>query len=184
METDILSGRLALTHALDAARYTIFRLAYAARATVMRWCFALANFLERGQAQAITRAASARGVGPPTGVKIPPPSFPSPNLAPFPSRREPSNVPFEHQNGDLRGGSRPDTPSGGSRDRSIGTLALSAAAILRVPESRLRYDDFDDAPTGVYHAVPTLDGRPSDAHRRPPATRHEIAQGEVRVTSK
>lgn len=77
MEAHTLSQRIALTHALDMLRYTIFRLAYAARGAVIRWSLALAKFLERGQAHAITRAATVRGLGPPAGMTIPPPSFPS-----------------------------------------------------------------------------------------------------------
>jgi hypothetical protein len=79
METLSLPRQLALTHALDTIRYVIFRLAYAARGTLIRWCLAFANFLERGQAHGITRAASAKGWGPPAGVTIPPPTFPSPD---------------------------------------------------------------------------------------------------------
>ncbi len=184
METHILFRRWALTHALDTTRYAIFRLAYVARGTLMRWCLAFANFLERGQAHAISRAASASGLGLPAGVAIPPPFLPSPNRAHLSSRRETSEVPFAPPHAGHAAGSRSATPSGGSKERSMSTLDLSAAAILRVPESKLRYDDFDDAPTGVYHAVPTLDGRPRGAHRRLPAIGREIAQGEVRVTSK
>lgn len=166
METNHLSQHLALTHALDTTRYAMFRLAYAVRAKMMRWCLTFANFLERGQAHAITRAASAKGLGLPAGITVPPPSFPSPERAHFSLPRAPPRL-------------FPDEPP-------LNGIAQGKAALmhLRLSDSELRYEDFDDAPTAVYHAVPTLDGRPRGAHQRPPVTRREITQGEVRVTSK
>lgn len=73
---------------LDKVRGSLGGLAYVARGTVIQWCLALANHLQRAQAQAITRAAKAKGQ--PAGVNIPPPTFPNPSRWESP----PPRVPF------------------------------------------------------------------------------------------
>lgn len=110
------------TPAWDAARDAIFRIVYVARDQVIRWCLALANYIQRAQAKALARRMSTKGGGLPAGVSLPPPSFPSP-----------------------------------SRRYSPPPKAPSASAVSLAPSSsrELRYEDFDDAPTGVYHPVPT-----------------------------
>lgn len=181
METFSLSRRFALTPALDTFHYAVFRIAYATRATVIRWCLAFANFLERGQAHAITRAAFAKGLGPPAGVTIPPPTFPSPDRRHLPFRGAPALFPDERARGTIAQEQATSVVNG---DSSTSKMGHWEPHIIRVSESELRYEDFDDAPTAVYHAIPTLEGRPRGAHRRSPAIRRALAQGDVRITSK
>lgn len=110
------------TPAWDVVRDTIFRIAYVARDKVIQWCLALANYLQRAQAHAITRAMSANRGGLPAGVTLPPPTFPNPSRRYSPAPRAPSAAEL--------------------------SLAINSS-------SELRYEDFDDAPTEVYHPVPT-----------------------------
>lgn len=189
-----LSQRSALTPALDTLRHSVFRIPYAARDTLIRWCLAFANFLERGQARAITRSATAKRLGPPTGIAIPPPTFPCPERAYLPLLRAPPALFLDERAREAIGREqatevlertlRSLTSSGGREDNSTVSLGHLEPPIIRVSDSELWYEDFDDAPTAVYHAMPTIGGRPGGAHRPPAATRREMVQGDVRITSK
>lgn len=49
--------------------------------------------------------------------------------------------------------------------------------------SEVKHEDFDDAPTAVYHPIPTNDA-PGAAHLHPATIRRGTMQGDVRITSK
>lgn len=151
------------TTAMETMRVAIFRIGYVVRGTVIQWCLALANHLQKAQAHAITREAWAMGQGHPDGVTIPPPSFPHPerSYSPYTGVSSPLDVP----------------------------QAQSSSFSNR----ELQYDDFDDAPTEVYHPIPTNEvssgivGPYPDTpypYPRHPYPQRGVMQGAVHITSK
>lgn len=135
------------TPAWDAARDSIFRIAYVARDQVIKWCLALANYLQRAQAHAIMRATSAHRGGLPAGVTLPPPTFPNPSRRYSPAHQAPS---------------------------------ASSLSLRFNSSSELRYEDFDDAPTEVYHPVPTE----IPSYPRPFTTQQSRMRARERILSK
>ena len=109
---------------------------YSTRNTLIHWCLATANYLQRAQAKAIAQSASARSMtqGVPRAIAVPAPTYPD-----FSRRQSPP----------------PRVPAKLYSQPAPKTDELYYDDFDDAPTRVHNTIPFDDAPTSVYHPIPS-----------------------------